>query len=182
MKNCSRCGSENPDDATFCANCGNAFTVEEAATGEVPPPMPQAPAAGIGPQPGAAQPPPPYGQPPAAYPPQAPPPGAPYAPGPYPVVAQTTNGKATASLVLGIVGLFICPIVCSVLAIILGSTAQNEIAASGGYQTGESNARAGVILGWVGLGIYVVVIVVWAIIAAIAASTSMMLPLLSTLL
>jgi hypothetical protein len=90
-------------------------------------------------------------------------------------MAQTSNGKATASLVLGIIGLFVCPFICSILAIILGSTAKNEIAASGGWQTGESNARAGIILGWIGLAIAVVFTIVWAIVA-IASSNVTMLP------
>lgn len=80
--------------------------------------------------------------------------------------AQTSNGKATAALVLGIVGILFCPLVCSLLAIILGSTAKNEIAASGGYQTGESNARAGIILGWIGLAIGAIFGIIWAIAAA----------------
>ncbi len=191
MKTCARCGTENPDDATFCSSCGYAFTPEEAAEGAAPPappppgmgaqpggmmPPPTPPPTGMGlQQGGTAPPPPPTGQPPAAYPPQAPPPGAPYPgapyPGaPYPVMAQVNNGKATASLVLGIVGLLACPIICSLLAIILGYSAKNEIAASGGRQTGESNATAGIILGWIGLALYIVGIVIWVIIAAVAAS------------
>jgi hypothetical protein len=130
---------------------------------------------------GAVPPPPPYGQPPAAYQPQVPPPGTPYAPGPYPGMAPVNNGKATASLVLGIVGLFVCPIICSVLAIIIGTSAKNEIAASGGYQTGESNAKVGIILGWVGLALGILGIIIWAIAAAIVASNATILPI-STLL
>jgi hypothetical protein len=172
MKNCARCGTENPDEAIFCAKCGNAFTPEEAAR-EAASPVP--PPAGVGFQPGgAAPPPPPYGQP------QAPQPGAPYGPGPYPVMAQVNNSKATASLVLGIVGLFVCPIVCSVLAIIFGSTAKNEIAASGGWQTGESNARAGIILGWIGLALAILGGIIWAIVVIVAASNVSMLPVIAS--
>jgi hypothetical protein len=83
-------------------------------------------------------------------------------------VARVSNGKATASLILGIIGLIVCPLICSVLAIILGSMAKDEIAASGGYQTGESNAKAGVILGWVGLALGVI----WIIIVVIAAASN----------
>lgn len=174
MKNCSKCGSENPDDAVFCSTCGSAFT-PEGAEGETAAPPPYPPAMGVQ-EGGAAPPPPPYGQPYAQYPPQGYQPGAPYPPGQYQVVAQTSNSKATASLVLGIVGLFVCPIVCSVLAIILGTTAKNEIAASGGWQAGESNARAGIILGWVGLAIAVVFGTIWAIIAIVAAANAAVLP------
>jgi hypothetical protein len=92
-------------------------------------------------------------------------------------MAQTSNSKATASLVLGIVGLLVCPIVCSVLAIILGSTAKNEIAASGGWQTGESNAKAGIVLGWIGLAIFIVFGTIWAIIAIAATANATILPI-----
>jgi hypothetical protein len=85
-------------------------------------------------------------------------------------MAQVNNSKATASLVLGIIGLVICPIICSLLAIIFGYSAKNEIAASGGRQTGGSNATAGIILGWIGLAIYIVVTIIWVIVAAVAAS------------
>ncbi len=177
MKNCARCGTENPEDAVFCSGCGATFTPEEAAQGAGPPPPPQA---GTGMQPGgAAPPPPPYGQPPAEYPPQAPPPGVPYGPGPYPVMAQTSNSKATASLILGIVGLFICPIVCSVLAIVLGSSAKSEIAASGGWQMGESNAKAGIILGWIGLAIGIIGGVIWAILMIAVSTNATLLPVLT---
>ena len=174
MKNCARCGTENQDDATFCANCGGAFTSEaEAPQAAAPPPAPF----GTSPQAGAVpvQPPAPYGPPPAGYPPQVPAQAFPYASTPYPMMAQTTNGKATASLILGIVGLFMCPVICSVMAIILGTMAKSEIAASGGYQTGESNAKAGIILGWIGMALALigVVIVVVAIIAAAATTNAL---------
>lgn len=89
-------------------------------------------------------------------------------------MAQVNNSKATASLVLGIIGLFICPIICSLLAIVLGYSAKNEIAASGGRQTGESNATAGIILGWIGLAIAIVFGIIWVIIAVVAASQATM--------
>ena len=67
------------------------------------------------------------------------------------VVAPTVrNGQAVASLVLGIVGLVVCPVVPSVLAIILGNQARARTGSDDGF------ARAGVILGWVGVGLTVV--------------------------
>jgi len=100
---------------------------------------------------------------------------------PYGGVAQVSNSKATAALVLGIVGLFICPIICSVIAIILGYSARNEIAASGGRMTGESNATAGIILGWIGLALAVITGTIWAIIAIVAASNASLPALLALL-
>lgn len=61
-----------------------------------------------------------------------------------------TPGKATASLVLGIVGLVICPLVCSVLAVVFGKQAKDQIAANPGMG-GAGLAQAGVVLGWVGI-------------------------------
>lgn len=162
MKTCPKCGAQNDDSAAFCGQCGAAF--EQAAFA----------------QPGTAPttqpaPPPPYGY--QAAPP-APPYGAPYQPAPYPVYYQESNSKATAALVLGIVGLFVCPLICSAIALILGSQAKKEIAASGGMMSGESAATAGIILGWVGIVLSLIGIIIWAVIMAIAASQSTFLPAL----
>jgi hypothetical protein len=83
---------------------------------------------------------------------------------PYPAVARTSSGKATASLVMGIVGIFIFPIIFSVAAILMGGLARKEIAASGGLMTGDGNAVAGIILGCVGLVLWVIFIVILAVI------------------
>jgi hypothetical protein len=92
----------------------------------------------------------------------------------------TNNGKAIASLVLGIIGVLQgCPLIFSIIALILGYQARNEIAASGGWQTGESLAKAGIILGWVGLVLFIVIILIYAIvIAAATTSTSVIVPFL----
>jgi len=91
---------------------------------------------------------------------------------PYgPVVTVNNNGKAVASLVLAIFGLVSCPVISSIIALILGYQARREIAASGGWQTGESLARAGIIMGWIGIALYLLLIVVVAIIAAVSSST-----------
>jgi hypothetical protein len=66
-----------------------------------------------------------------------------------------SNGKATAALVLGILGLVFCPFVCSIAALVLGYQARNEIDSSGGRQGGRSNATAGIVLGWIGLGLVI---------------------------
>jgi Domain of unknown function (DUF4190) len=60
-----------------------------------------------------------------------------------------TNGKAIASLVLGIVGLTGIPFVASIVAIALGYMARSEVQETG--QSGGGLATAGIILGWVGL-------------------------------
>lgn len=60
-----------------------------------------------------------------------------------------TNGKAIASLVLGIIGVTGIPFVASVVAIILGHMARREIVERG--EEGRGLATAGIILGWVGV-------------------------------
>lgn len=84
----------------------------------------------------------PPGYPPQGYHPQGyPPPGYGYPPHPG------TNGLAIASLVLGILWIYW---VGSILALVFGYVARNQIKASG--QTGAGMAVAGIVLGWVGVG------------------------------
>ena len=56
------------------------------------------------------------------------------------------KGKATGSLVLGLVGLFLFGIITGVIAIVLGCSAKNDMAASGNYD-GVGMATAGIVLG-----------------------------------
>lgn len=74
--------------------------------------------------------------------------------------APTASGKATAALVLGIVGLVLCPLVCSVLALVFGYQGRKEIDVSGGRISGRGLAIAGIVLGWVGL-------VIWGLLVAL---------------
>ncbi|WP_051399531.1 DUF4190 domain-containing protein [Haloechinothrix halophila] len=68
-----------------------------------------------------------------------------YSPAHYP---QSTNGFAVASLVLGI--LFIGGL-GSVLALVFGYIAKNQIDQSAGSEGGRGMAIAGIVLGWIGL-------------------------------
>jgi hypothetical protein len=61
-----------------------------------------------------------------------------------------TNGKAKASLALGIAGFVAFPVVCSVLAIVLGQVAREEMARRP-HETGAGLATAGIVLGILGL-------------------------------
>lgn len=75
------------------------------------------------------------------------------------------NKKAVWALVLGIVSLLCCGVIgifAAIPAIILGSQARKEIAASGGLQSGAGMAQAGLILGIIGvvLGLLVCVLTV----------------------
>lgn len=98
-----------------------------------------------------APPPPPGGdgQPPVPPPPPPPSGGVPVPPPPPPVgsvpggAPQGNNGLAVASLVLSIVG--VCCGIGSILGIILGFVALNQIKKTG--QPGEGLAKAGIIIG-----------------------------------
>jgi len=58
-------------------------------------------------------------------------------------------------MILGIVGLFpICPVILSVIALILGFMAKGEIERSGGQRGGAGIALTGIITGGVGLALY----------------------------
>jgi hypothetical protein len=85
---------------------------------------------------------------------QQPPPPAQQYPGWVP--PPRTPGQAYAAMILGIIGLFpICPVILSVIALILGFTAKNEIDRSGGQLGGSGIALTGIILGGVGTALYV---------------------------
>ena len=82
--------------------------------------------------------------------------------------ARRTEGTAIASLILGIAGLVVCPVICSVLALVFGSQAKGRISNDPSLE-GAGMARAGVVLGWIGIGLGAL----WAIlIAAIALSSN----------
>src|SRR4051794_8132239 len=100
--------------------------------------------------------PPPYGD---AYASPPPPTAQPYG---YPhvqPVGQKTNGKAVASLVLGIAGWLVAPFILSVLGIIFGAMARKEIAANPSLG-GRGMANWGFWLSISGLAAWVVLIVV----------------------
>ena len=82
---------------------------------------------------------------------------------------QTTPGSATASLILGICGLLLCPIICAPLALVFGNKARNEIDGSGGRLGGRGMATAGIVLGWIGVA-YAVLVIIYVI--AVAAGSS----------
>lgn len=62
-------------------------------------------------------------------------------------------GKATAALVFAILAWFVCPIVFAIVALVLASQADNEIKASGGALTGESQVTAARIVAWINIAL-----------------------------
>lgn len=80
---------------------------------------------------------------------------------PPPLATPQTNSLAVASLVLGIIGPFLCG-VGSVVGFVLGLVALDQIKKSEGWQTGRGSAVAGVILG----GIVTALIAGWVVLMA----------------
>src|SRR3954451_22884948 len=94
-----------------------------------------------------------------------------------------TSGAATASLVLGICGLVVCPFVCSVLALVFGYQAREQIDESDGQLGGGPHAGAGVgvrwgggvagiVLGWVGVGLCVLAVAAFVLLIVVGSSVS----------
>ena len=61
------------------------------------------------------------------------------------------DGNAVASLILGILGITVVPLICSILAVILGRASIGDAHKRG--ERGSGMARAGVILGWIGVAV-----------------------------
>jgi len=74
-----------------------------------------------------------------------------YIPASTPAAPAPTNEKALISLVAGILGLTLLPLLGSIVAVVTGSMAKNEIRAAAGAYSGEGMAMAGLVLGWVGI-------------------------------
>ncbi len=63
---------------------------------------------------------------------------------------------AIVSLILSILGLIgILPFIGSIVGLILGYNARNEIDRSGGSLSGRGMAQWGIILGWIGVALWV---------------------------
>ena len=71
--------------------------------------------------------------------------------------AQRTSGYAIASLILGIAGVFVFPIVPSILAVVFGQKAREELRRETTLG-GEGLATAGIVLGWVGIALVAIVL------------------------
>ena len=71
-----------------------------------------------------------------------------------------SSGLATASLVLGIIGL--CPYTLGILpllAVIFGHIALNTINKSGGVIQGKGMAKAGLIMGYLGIALLALILI-----------------------
>ncbi len=70
-----------------------------------------------------------------------------------PVYSTPNSSLAIISLVAGILGLTMFPLLGSIVALITGYMAKKEIRASGGSLSGEGLATAGLIMGWIAVGL-----------------------------
>ena len=122
--------------------------------------------------------------PPASAPTPAPPPPPPPPPqwgqqpgySPYPnyggYTAPKNDGTAVTALVLAIASFVVCPVIPSIVALVLANSADRNIAASNGALTGESLTRAARIIAWIHLGLIAVVIVLIVLFGIIGAASS----------
>ena len=92
--------------------------------------------------------------------------GSPTAPNDYGGTAapdnRATNGTAVAALVCGILGVTACPLVLSVVALVLGYNARSDLRQPGSREQGDGLATAGIVMGWIGVGISVAVALLFA--------------------
>jgi hypothetical protein len=107
------------------------------------------------------------------YPPQAAaPPQGYWAPPAYGAPAAGTDGMAIGSLITGIVGVTLCPLVGSVLALVFGYSSRRRIRESGGTIAGDGMATAGIVLGYVGIGLVVLAVILIGVVAAVGNNSS----------
>ena len=108
---------------------------------------------------------------------------SPYAPPSAPTYTPMVTGstsKATASMVLGIVGIVfglcgcygvIISLPCSILAIVFGGQMKQAIASDPSLAGMLGTAKAGVIMGWIGIGItvlFTLVLVAFGVFASVS--------------
>jgi type IV pilus assembly protein PilA len=134
MKKCPYCSGAVQDDAQVCPLCQMSLVAPPAPVGA-----------------------------PMGNPMGAPPPGMGYAAGPFPPGGQETSGKAIASLVCGVLGFVILPIILAIPAIVLGHLSLSEIKKSAGRIKGQGMAIAGLVLGYVGIAFIPIILIIAAI-------------------
>jgi len=171
---CPMCGTPNEDDALFCGNCGAVLDpdqpLEETPAEETP--QAEAPEAEASDVEGAEE---------AVEPafekveeppeeevevlldeplpvPTPPPPPPPPRPVPATVRSAQTSGMAIASLVMGIAGWTVLPLIGSVLAVIFGYMARKEIRQRPDELEGDGLALTGLVLGWIAVGLSVLLL------------------------
>jgi hypothetical protein len=84
------------------------------------------------------------------------------------LVNQKDSSLAIASLVTGILGWTLVPLLGSIAAIITGHLAKKEIKESQGTISGDSMATAGLIMGYVQLGLVIIAAIIAIILILVA--------------
>ena len=164
---CFKCGASMPEDSQACPKCAapvQPATPPPQAAQSAQPDAPTQPASNqvthtsawlnvpAAPQQNPQQ--PQYQQ----YPPQAQPNY-----GQYPPSGQQTDGKATASLILGILSLLCFSLLTGIPAIILGHMSKKNIRHSMGRLKGDGMATAGLVMGYISVAAIPLILIIAAI-------------------
>ena len=144
---CTRCGTQNPDDAGFCRNCSSPLTRPVSHhSGQQTNPQASQPTSGS------------YANPPSSQPPYPGYQGPPVYQSSFvnqPLAQQgSASGRAIASMVLSILGLVMCAFFTSIPGMILGKMELNAINAGQAPKAGETLAKIGFYVGIAGTVIY----------------------------
>lgn len=151
---CYHCGATQPDKTAYCSNCGRPVQ-GPAQPGTPSTSSSQGPAQSAGTATGV--------QPSLTS--AAPSPAQPARPQAYqPYVGEPqTDGKATGSLVLGILSLLCFSFLAGIPAVILGHMSRKNIRQSMGRLKGDGMALAGLIMGYVSIAFIPVILIIAAI-------------------
>jgi len=135
---CSNCGASNYEGSRHCSNCGRVLQPQAVSTegGAAPALAPQQSSSG------------------GTYSLYVDVQQLPYTP---------TDGKATASLVLGILSLLGFTVIAAVPAVILGHMSRKSIKMSAGRLKGKGVALGGLITGYIGLSFIPILIVAFMV-------------------
>lgn len=135
---CFKCGANMPDNGTACPQCGspvqNTSSSPTAAVATAPAPAPTMSAMTSAPLTPSG-----YGQEPK------------------------TDGKATASMILGILSVTCLGFLAAIPAIILGHMSRSSIAKSMGRLKGDGMALAGLIMGYLSVAVIPIILIIAAV-------------------
>jgi hypothetical protein len=121
---CFKCGAAMPDQAPSCPQCGAGVSEAPQIAQRAPLPPPPAPAYSTHET----------------------------APQPY-AIQQQADGKATTSLILGILSITCFSVLAGIPAVILGHLAKSNIRKSGGRVGGDGLATAGLLMGYISIAV-----------------------------
>src|SRR6185312_5084952 len=170
---CYNCGASLPEKTEFCSNCGRPAQGPAPGQGSTPhgqaasssgttsqPVPPSSTSAPVSP-PSAQGAPSPWQNVPSM--------GQPYTGQPQPAQRQAyyaepqTDGKATGSLILGILSLVCFSFLAGIPAVILGHISRKNIRQSMGRLKGDGMALAGLIMGYISIAFIPVALIIAAI-------------------